>query len=78
MGIKKVTVYAITCDCCGENLDEEYKFFIDLESALEVAMESDWMKHQTAKEVKYYCPECFMFDKNDNMILITNNHLRKN
>lgn len=65
--IKEVTMYTVICDNCGHdvNKDAEYSAWNDRDYAVECALESDWIE----KDDKHYCPECFSYDDDDNLIL---------
>ncbi|MEK9157712.1 MAG: hypothetical protein AAB638_00835 [Patescibacteria group bacterium] len=66
--IKKVEMYTVVCDNCGKDVceGEEYSAWNDSDYAREIATESGW--HETDDD-KHYCPDCFTFDDNDNLIL---------
>lgn len=70
--ILKKEFYNIKCDCCGRSADE---MWYDTEEAVRyVATESGWLLHWD----KVYCPDCYDFDGNDNLIIKKgNNHARR-
>jgi glycine cleavage system aminomethyltransferase T len=70
--ILKKEFYNIKCDCCGRSADEMWH---DTEDAVRyVATESGWLLHWD----KAYCPDCYDFDGNDNLIIKKgNNHARR-
>lgn len=74
MGIFKSKCFGVKCDCCGKLYEQrgtDYSLFVsdeDIESYLE---EDDWFIDIWGKGrgKKYYCPECFEMDDDDNMII---------
>ena len=66
--LKEVKMYTVVCDNCGKdvNKDAEYSAWNDKNYAVEVAMESDWIKEND----KHYCPDCFTYDDDDNLLII--------
>lgn len=61
------TFYAVKCDNCGE-LNENYdgySFWSDESETKEMASESDWINENG----KDYCPDCYEYDNEDNLIL---------
>ena len=66
--LKEVKMYTVVCDNCGKdvNKDAEYSAWNDKRYAEEVAMESDWIK----EDDKNYCPDCFTYDDDDNLLII--------
>ena len=66
--LKEVKMYTVVCDNCGKdvNKDAEYSAWNDKNYAGEVAMESDWIKEND----KHYCPDCFTYDDDDNLLII--------
>ena len=69
--IKEVTMYTVVCDNCGKDVNEweEYSCWNDAHFAQEIAMEADWIKEGD----KHYCPDCFSYDDNDNLIIAKKN-----
>lgn len=66
--IKEVITYDIICDNCGKSLTDNLEWmFVDLESAMMVAIESDWHI-----EKKHYCPDCFSFGDDDELVILNN------
>ncbi len=67
--IKEVKMFTVICDNCGlssgEEYDSEYSAWGDKNSALEDAINGDWIEEGH----KHYCPNCFSYDDNDNLIL---------
>ena len=65
--LKEVKMYTVVCDNCGKdvNKDAEYSAWNDKNYAVEVAMESDWIKEND----KHYCPDCFTYDDDDNLLI---------
>lgn len=67
MAVEKIEMYTVVCDHCGEDIgsSEEYSCWADDCYAEENAMESEWLK----VEGKHYCPECYEYGDNDELIL---------
>ncbi len=67
MAVEKVEMFTVVCDNCGEDIgaSSEYSCWNDSSYAEENAMESDWIKH----DGKHYCPECYSYNDNDELIL---------
>jgi hypothetical protein len=65
--IKELIMYTVVCDNCGAdaNEDAEYSCWSDRGYAEESATESDWEKDGD----KHYCPECFSWDDDDNLVI---------
>jgi len=65
--IKEVTMYTVICDNCGKDLCEgqEFSCWNDDLTAHELAMEENWIK----EESKHYCPDCYDYDDNDNLVI---------
>lgn len=58
--------HGVKCDRCGEICNEtEHAYFYDKDSAIDVAMDSEWIKEKD----KHYCPNCYEYDeeKDDNV-----------
>lgn len=68
MAVKKVEMFTVLCDNCkldiGENSD--YSCWNDENNAKENASNSDWLIHD-----KHYCPDCYDYDDNDELIIKT-------
>lgn len=60
--IKESTMYNMTCDGCGCELDEQY--WNDPEVVTDNANEANWKQI----DGKDYCPTCYKYDDNDNLI----------
>lgn len=62
-------MYTVVCDNCGKdsNADSDFSCWNDEDWAQELAMESDWIK----EEDKYYCPDCYEYDDDDNFVIKT-------
>jgi hypothetical protein len=66
--IIKETFYGVECDACGKLFEGyEYSFWSDENYALENATDSEWIKD----DKKHYCPDCYSYDDNDNLIIKT-------
>ena len=68
--IQKVTMYTVICDNCGKdsNADSDFSCWNDMGWAQEEALESDWIK----EEDKHYCPDCYEYDDDDNLVIKQN------
>lgn len=66
--VKELTMYTVVCDNCGKDVNEgeEYSCWNDKSFAQDIAMEADWLK----EEDKHYCPKCFTYDDNDNLVIL--------
>lgn len=64
--IYPITMYAAKCDGCGKDvrLMGEYAALVDKESVREDLMNSEY--HEDGD--KHYCPDCWTYDDNDNVI----------
>ncbi len=69
MMIKKVTNYTVICDSCKADALEhdEYVSWNDDSFAESCALENDYIEH----EGKHYCPKCYEYDDNDDLIIKT-------
>ena len=67
MSIQKVKMFTVICDNCQESADEgsDYSSWSDESQAEEVAMEADWIKEKD----KHYCPKCYEYDDEDELIV---------
>ncbi len=67
--IKKVINYTVICDSCKADAFEhdEYSSWGDEYFAEELAIENDYIEH----EGKHYCPKCYEYNDNDNLIIKT-------
>lgn len=62
MGRVKEYFYNTECDCCGSLCNDEY-WRVDETYADEDLQQYDWIKRGD----KYYCPNCWHYDENDNV-----------
>ena len=69
MSIEKVQMFTIVCDKCKKSADEDtiYSCWNDEETAKDVAMEADYITEGD----KHYCPICYEYDEDDNLIIKT-------
>lgn len=66
--ILKVDMYTVQCDnckCTSGDYPSEYSAWNDKNGAEEEAMESGW----TREEDNHYCPECYEYDDEDNLVV---------
>lgn len=65
--IKKVEMYSAVCDNCGALCGENDGIVAwnDKNYTKEVADDSNWIFDLD----KCYCPECYSYDDNDNLLL---------
>ena len=65
----KVEMFTVTCDNCKKQFEDEYNGYTawgDFNDAWENASDSDWMG---ADFDTHYCPNCYHYDDNDNLII---------
>ena len=64
---QEVKMFTVVCDNCGKDSNEgtEYSCWTDESQAREVASNSDWIN----EDDKDYCPDCFEYDDEDNLII---------
>ena len=72
--LQKVEMYSIICDNCKEICGDEIVAWADKSHMETVAMESDWLKEGD----KHYCPDCYSYDDDDNLVLKPNKHIVSN
>jgi hypothetical protein len=67
--IQEVKMYTVVCDNCGKDANEgaEYSCWNDKQYAQDSAMEDDWL----TEEDKHYCPDCFSYGDEDELIIKT-------
>ena len=67
--IKPVEMFTIVCDNCGKDVNHgsEYSCWNDKNHLRDIACDSDWQ----IVDDKHYCPNCFEFDYDDNLIIKT-------
>lgn len=65
--IREVTMFAMFCDNCGKQHDDDYSAWTDEIGAKEAADESGWYNEND----RDYCPTCYSFDDDDNLVLKT-------
>ena len=63
MSLLKEYFYNIECDVCGCLCDDEL-WYTDSQGIKEIADETGWIKLGG----KDYCPKCWKYDENDNII----------
>jgi hypothetical protein len=66
--IKEVTMFAVFCDNCGKQCEDENAGFCawsDEVGAKESACECGWLNEND----KDYCPYCYSYDDDDNLVL---------
>lgn len=65
--IKEVKMYTVICDNCGKdvNADAEYSAWSDTQFTEDMALEAGWHK----EDDKHYCPDCFSFDDEDELVI---------
>ena len=67
--IKEVTMYTVVCDNCGKDVNQnaEYSCWNDKGFAQDIAIASHWIN----EDDKHYCPDCFTYDDDDNLVIKT-------
>ena len=64
--IVKEIFYGVECDRCKElHNDGDHEFWFDEDSAVEYAIQSDWIKHNG----KHYCEDCYEIDDEDRVLV---------
>lgn len=65
--IKELVLYTVVCDNCGDdiNKDADYCAWNDKQFTQEMADEAGWIK----EDDKHYCPDCFSYDDDDNLVI---------
>jgi hypothetical protein len=65
--LKEVKMFTIQCDNCSCDVNEncEYSGWNDENYVEEIRQESGWEK----VDDKHYCPDCFEYDDNDELII---------
>ena len=61
-------MYGVVCDNCNKGCIDEDNGFVawsDESSAKDNAIDSEWIEENE----KHYCPDCFEYDDDDNLIL---------
>lgn len=71
MSFKEVIMHALVCDNCGQQGVEESEVagWDDKDWALTEAAESGWLTIDGNNYDKHYCPKCYKYDENDNLII---------
>ena len=74
MAIEKMEMFTVICDNCKRSADKdsEYSCWGDESCAEDVAMDCDYIKEGDS----HYCPECYSYDDNDNLILKSSNDVK--
>jgi len=69
MSVKKVEMFTVLCDNCGEDVcqGQEYSCWNDEGYAKEIAMESGYI----SEDDKHYCEDCYEYDDEDNLVIKT-------
>jgi hypothetical protein len=67
--IKEVVMFTVICDNCGRdsNAGQEFSCWGEREHAEDLALDSFFIKEGE----NHYCPDCFSYDEEDNLILKT-------
>jgi len=65
--IQEVKMYTILCDGCNKDVCDgtEYSAWSDVGYVEDAAMEENWH----VEDSKHYCPDCFEYDDDDNLII---------
>lgn len=65
--IKEVKMYTVVCDNCKKSADDDtdYSCWNDKNAAKEVASNDNWI----TDDDKDYCPNCYSYDDEDNLII---------
>ena len=65
--IKEIIMHQIYCDNCQKLCNDEM-VFNEISAAIEDSQECDWQVFNG----KHYCPECYSWDSDDNLIIDKN------
>jgi len=72
--IYEVKMYAAKCDNCGAEVFEntDYSCYNDPEQVREEISNAEWHEtdYKNPLESKHYCPDCFFYDDEDNLVLL--------
>lgn len=73
--IKSIEMFTVVCDNCGKSADEgtDYAGWNEKEYAKDIAMEANWAN----KDDKDFCPNCYEYDDDDNLIIKNNENNRE-
>lgn len=63
------TFYAVVCDNCKQTFNGEYMYFGSEGDAVETSKEADWKTIVEPPFNKHYCPDCWSWDDNDELII---------
>jgi len=65
--IQEVKMFTIICDRCKKDVcnEHDYSCWNDEGYAEEISLEDGWVKDGDC----HYCPDCFTYDENDNLIV---------
>lgn len=69
--IKEVIMYTIICDGCGKDVCEgdEYSAWNDAGYVGDMAREENWIEHDDYDGTQHYCPDCYEYDDDDNLVI---------
>ena len=67
---QEVIMFTCVCDSCRKQWGDEVVAFADFAHTWEHASEDNWIEHKG----KHYCPACWCYDDNDNLIFAKNNN----
>lgn len=64
---KEFQTFTLICDNCGKdsNAECEYCGWDDKDYVLDCAKEDNWIEEND----KHYCPDCYEYDDEDNLVL---------
>lgn len=67
MSVKEIKMFTVVCDNCNKSADEDtdYCAWNDEGAAKDVAMNADYI----VEGIKHYCPSCYSYDEEDNLII---------
>ena len=66
--IKELKIFTVICDNCGADAFEgtEHSGYSDEGFVKEEAIEDGWKE----EEEKHYCPKCYKYDDDDNLVIV--------
>lgn len=67
MSLIKVEMFTVVCDICKKSADEgtDYSCWNDENAAKEAAMNAEYLNEGD----EHYCPNCYEYDDEDNLVL---------
>jgi len=69
--IKELKMYTVICDGCGKDVCEgdEYAAWNEVSAIEDLVKDFGWLKHDDYDGTKHYCPKCYDYDDDDNLVI---------